>query len=334
MSALSAVLLILLGFIAGAFGTLIGAGGGFILTPLLLLLYPNDPPEVITSITLAVVFFNALSGSLAYAKMKRIDYRTGTFFAAATVPGAILGALATQLIPRDPFDGLLGVVLCLLAVYISAPRLVQRTLRQKKTPRGRLFRSFVDAYGHQFEYRVDLGLGMGVSFVIGFLSSLLGIGGGIIHVPALIQILGYPVHIATATSHFILVTTALTGTVVHITAGNFHGSVLRTLLIGTGVVLGAQVGARLALRVGGPTIIRLLALALFVVGVRLILLSLEALSGASFKLVSGVFGAGLAVLLLLAVFLGASRKVLESAHGLKQREAAAKRMSRNSHLDD
>ena len=64
--------LIPLGFVVGAYGTLIGAGGGFLLVPVLLLLYPRETPETITSISLAVVFFNALSGSIAYARMKRI----------------------------------------------------------------------------------------------------------------------------------------------------------------------------------------------------------------------------------------------------------------------
>ena len=69
--------LIALGIAVGAYGTLIGAGGGFVLMPVLLLLYPNQSADVLTSISLAVVFFNALSGSEAYALMKRIDYRSG-----------------------------------------------------------------------------------------------------------------------------------------------------------------------------------------------------------------------------------------------------------------
>jgi hypothetical protein len=79
--------LMALGFCVGAYGTLIGAGGGFVLMPLLLILYPKENPEILTSISLAVVFFNALSGSEAYGLMKRIDYRSGLMFAAATVPG-------------------------------------------------------------------------------------------------------------------------------------------------------------------------------------------------------------------------------------------------------
>ena len=79
------------GVFIGAFGTLIGAGGGFVLTPILLLVYPHDNPEIITSISLAVVFFNAFSGSAAYARMQRIDYRSGVLFALATIPGAAVG---------------------------------------------------------------------------------------------------------------------------------------------------------------------------------------------------------------------------------------------------
>ena len=76
-----------LGFFVGAYGTMIGAGGGFILVPLLLLFYPKDAPEIITSISLAVVFFNAASGSIAYARMKRIDFKSGTIFSLAAIPG-------------------------------------------------------------------------------------------------------------------------------------------------------------------------------------------------------------------------------------------------------
>src|SRR5438094_763257 len=103
--------LIPLGFAVGAYGTLIGAGGGFLLVPALLLLFPTARPTTITSISLAVVFFNAVSGSIAYARDRRIDYRTGLIFAAATVPGAVLGAIAVGYVPRALFDGLFGLLL-------------------------------------------------------------------------------------------------------------------------------------------------------------------------------------------------------------------------------
>src|SRR5207245_2044054 len=115
-------LLIPLGFVVGAFGTLIGAGGGFILVPALLLLYPTAKPSVITGISLAVVFFNAASGSIAYARERRIDWRTGLTFAAATTPGAVFGALAVSFVPRGVFDALFGLLLLGLAVVMFRPR--------------------------------------------------------------------------------------------------------------------------------------------------------------------------------------------------------------------
>ena len=88
-----AILLVLLGVVVGAFGTIVGSGGGFILTPILLLLYPHDRPATITAISLTAFFFNAASGSAAYAHQRRIDYRSGLAFAAAALPGCIAGAL-------------------------------------------------------------------------------------------------------------------------------------------------------------------------------------------------------------------------------------------------
>jgi hypothetical protein len=110
--------LIPLGFVIGAFGTLIGAGGGFVLMPVLLLLYPNESPGILTSISLAVVFFNTLSGSGAYARMRRIDYKSALLFSAATIPGAIFGALTTAFIPRRLFNGVFGLFMILVSVFL------------------------------------------------------------------------------------------------------------------------------------------------------------------------------------------------------------------------
>ena len=110
--------LVPLGFVVGCYGTLIGAGGGFLLVPVLLLYYPDESPEVITAISLAVVFFNALSGSWAYSRMKRIDYKTGLLFGVTTIPGAILGALSTTYIPRRTFDGAFGLLMIAASVFL------------------------------------------------------------------------------------------------------------------------------------------------------------------------------------------------------------------------
>ena len=86
-----ALTLVTVGALVGALGTLIGAGGGFLLVPLLLLVYHLPPPDAVGT-SLAVVFLNAVSGTLAYLRQRRVDLGLGVRFAAATLPGAIGGA--------------------------------------------------------------------------------------------------------------------------------------------------------------------------------------------------------------------------------------------------
>jgi uncharacterized protein len=269
---LDRIWLIPVGFIIGAYGTLIGAGGGFVLVPMLILLYPEESPEIITSISLAVVFFNALSGSLAYMRLKRVDYRSGILFAAATIPGAILGALTTSFIPRRLFDIFLGVLLIAASLFLMFYS-HKRNGQGNGISRGSLIRNLIEADGttHTFSYSPTLGIGL--SLVVGYVSSLLGIGGGIIHVPALVHLLNFPVHVATATSHFILAIMALTGTGVHIATGAFHHGIRRTIALSIGVLIGAQLGALLSNRVKGVWIIRGLAIALGLVGIRILILA-------------------------------------------------------------
>jgi len=261
-----------LGLGAGAFGTLIGAGGGFVLMPLLIMLYPNDSPATLTAISLAVVFFNALSGSEAYALAKRIDYRSALLFSAATLPGAVLGALNTQAVPRRTFDFVFGAAVLALAAFLAFRKAARESDVRPMT--GSATRSFTDAHGQRFTYSFNPTLGVGLSLVVGYVSSFLGIGGGIIHVPLLVYLLNFPVHVATATSHLILAFMAFTGTLTHVLSGSFATGAHRTAALAIGVVAGAQIGARLSDRIGGMAIVRLLAAGLAVLGVRILLLAL------------------------------------------------------------
>jgi len=267
-----------LGLVIGAFGTLIGAGGGFILVPILLIVYPDENTELITSISLAVVFFNALSGSFAYARMMRIDFKSGIVFAVATIPGAILGAISVAYVPRQVFDIVFGVLMIAAGAFLWLSAKEDHAHGSAKaaatnssaSTRKLTFRDFIDADGVRYQYAYNPVIGIVLSVFVGFVSSLLGVGGGFIHVPALSRLLNFPVHVATATSHFVLAVMALTGTIVHIVNGAFEHGVRRTAILAVGVLIGAQIGARLSNRIGGKSIIRGLALALVFVGLRLV----------------------------------------------------------------
>lgn len=271
------LLLVPLGVAVGAFGTIVGAGGGFILVPILLFLFPDETPEQIAAISLFVVLMNALSGSAAYARQSRIDYRSGLAFATGTLPGAVGGAIAVGYIPRHWFDGIFAGVLVALGTYLLVRRETVAIREPLRGP-GVVRRTITDSQGNTFVYAFQLWKGVALSTVVGFFSSLLGIGGGIMHVPIMTSLLHFPVHIAVATSQFVLGIMAAEGTAVHFSTGTlgWNEPLAQAALLSAGAVPGAQIGARAARRLRGTVVVRMLAVALVLVGIRL---GLKALGG-------------------------------------------------------
>lgn len=267
--------LVPLGVVLGALGTLIGAGGGFILMPVLMMLYPNVNTDTLTSMSLAVVVCNAFSGSCSYARMKRIDYKSGLLFSCATIPGAALGAWSTGYIPRHWFNGVFGVLMVIAAAYLVFRRTEVKESPDQR-PEGHVVRRVVESSGveHVFSYNPKIGLLL--SLFVGYISSVLGIGGGIVHVPILVRVLHFPVHLATATSLFILAIMALTGVIVHLVRGSFsHAYLAQTVALAIGVLIGSPIGAKLSSRVHGRWIIRVLAVALVMVGIRILIMAMH-----------------------------------------------------------
>lgn len=269
------LILLLTGFIIGSFGTLIGAGGGFLLVPLLILTKPELSAETITAISIFIVAVNAISGSIAYAKSGRIDFKAGLLFAICTVPGSILGVLSTQFIPRDLFNYSFGILLICLAIFLLFKTYQQVKPVKAAVVRGPAFREqhLTDKEGVEYDYTYNQTYGIIVSILVGYLSPLLGIGGGIIHVPAMVHWLQFPVYIATATSHFILAIMSTVSVIVHAIRGSYHDpAVIKMILwLSAGVVPGAQLGAYLSHKIKSRTIIRALAVCLALVGIRILL---------------------------------------------------------------
>lgn len=268
-------LLAALGMAVGAFGTLVGAGGGFLLVPVLLFAYPTAPPDVLTAMSLLVVCANATSGSVAYARQRRIDLISGAQFAVAGLPGSVAGVIVVGFLPRQAFDVLFALLLGGLGIYLLVPRAVA-TIREPLTGEGIVERMITDTEGHTFFYSYRRWQGLALSAGVGFVSSLLGIGGGIIHVPGMVLLLHFPVHIATATSHFVLALLAFGGTVTHFFDGSmgWNFDLARAVAMAIGAAVGAQGGARLSSRVNGPLIVRALGGALLLVALRLAIFAL------------------------------------------------------------
>jgi uncharacterized membrane protein YfcA len=261
--------LVALGFAIGTYGTIIGLGGGFVLVPVLLLIYPDYEPDEITSISLAVIFANTISGSIAYARQGRIDYATGLIFAAASAPGVVAGAFLVEFVPQRLFIFIFALLLAVLATVTIRAR-TQR-LRPPVTGRGVIRRSvIVEDRTYRYSYRIVDGVALSAG--VGVLSSLLGIGGGAIHVPAMTVWLHFPVQIAVATSQFILVFMSGGATLVHVSTGTLGGEALgKAVALGLGTVPGAQLGARISQRLRPRQILFLLGVSLIGLAARLLI---------------------------------------------------------------
>jgi len=254
---LQLAILFVAGLGIGTLGTLIGAGGGWMIVPCLLFGLGFTPQRAVGT-SLMVVFLNAFSGSIAYMIQGRILYRMGVAFAVATIPGAMIGASLVQYIGSQWFIFLFAIFLLFLAVFLLKGRTIT----------GHSFR-------HPSQEELDslsspiMLTGMFISFLVGVISSLLGIGGGIVHVPFLIVILGMEVHAATATSHFVLAVTSLVGALIFLYGG--HVDLPVAGVMGAGVLLGAQVGAVLSNRLPSDPIRKTLAFAVLIFAVGLII---------------------------------------------------------------
>ncbi|MDU2064005.1 MAG: sulfite exporter TauE/SafE family protein [Sporomusaceae bacterium] len=240
-----------LGLFIGAFGTLVGVGGGFLLVPLFIMVFHWSPAHAVGT-SLAIVFLNALSGSIAYVKQKKVYYDAAIRFSLATLPGAFLGSYLVQYFTGATFRTAFGVLLLIIAVLMF--------FRPSAKGQQPAFDAKTFTYNRVF--------GVLLSLVVGFLSSILGIGGGVIHVPAMVYLLSFPPHIATATSHFVLCISSFVGVISHFLLGNIL--LMPAATIGIGAVIGAQAGAKLSTKTKSRVIMILLAVALFGLGLRLI----------------------------------------------------------------
>jgi len=266
--------LLALGASVGAVGTIVGAGGGFILVPILLLFYPDLEAKTVSAIALTTVLANSVSGSLAYLRQHRVDLHSAAILATATIPGAVVGALIVSKVSSQSFALLFAALLfAALVMVLAGPRLRgANSSAAEAGPVGAfsIRRQFRDRLGviHTYTYRVPIAVLS--SLIAGFASSFFGVGGGFIHVPVLITFLGFPVHVATATSQSVLAVMSSGGVLSHFAAGNYGTPehAVKAIALATGALVGAQVGARIAVRLPAHVITRLLGAMLFLLAVQ------------------------------------------------------------------
>ena len=273
MEYLDWILMVLLGVFSGAYGVLVGAGGGFILSPMLLLLFGSEEPETVAGTVLAAIAINSVLVAVRYIRMRVVDYRSAILFAVAATPGAVVGAFGVSAVAPEIFSVLFGVLLLLLALQLAfRPNIVRILWRGQSRnlismPVSK--RHIVTASGQEYRYEFNEALATSFNVVLGFISSFFGIGGGFLRTPILVLAFGFPVRIAAASSVFALAIYGSAGALTHGYLG--HIELFPTLLfIGVGLAVGGQIGAMLSGRVQGVWVMRMLLVVVLLLGVRLI----------------------------------------------------------------
>lgn len=261
----------LLSVCAGAFGSLLGLGGGIIVVPALTLILGLDIRYAIGGSIVSVIATSSGAGA-TYIKEHLVNIRVGMFLELATTTGALLGAFAAGLVASRWLYLIFSGVLALTAVVMwRSPDLHPRPPRPDPlADRLRLHgRSHDGTTGQMEDYRVcRTPLGFAVSGLAGLMSGLLGIGGGVLKVPAMNVVMRLPLKSASATSNFMIGVTAAASAGVYFVRGDIDPFVAGPVALG--VLLGTQVGTRLLQRIRGRTLRVAFTAVLLVVAVQML----------------------------------------------------------------
>ncbi|MBM7599094.1 putative membrane protein YfcA [Virgibacillus halotolerans] len=258
--------LLIIGIIAGGYGTIVGAGGGFIFVPALLLLLKVEP-AVAAGSGLVIVLINSLSGVVGYTKQNKINYRVGILIGIGALPGSFLGVWLLQVYASDYFYIVFATVLMLLGIFLFAKNLpFSQRIKETENQIGATHSDLIYD-DHEDKIRIKAQWLIPLGFLMGVLSSYLGIGGGWLLVPILIYLFKMPTHFATATSIFSLCIYSSFGVISQI----FYSNIDWTLVAwgGVGIIIGSQLGVLLAQKIPGKIIMQMLSFLLIIIGFRM-----------------------------------------------------------------
>src|SRR5512135_1277857 len=264
ISAFHATILCLMGALAGTLGALLGLGGGVFLVPFLVLVM-KVPFHSAVGISLITVIATSSVVTAQRAGRHLINLRLGMLLEVATAAGGLAGGVVVWAISPALLQRLFGAVAAGAALLMLSRLDRRNVIVDPGASPGRLGgRFFEDESGGTVVYRVrQLPLALAVSFGAGSVSSLLGLGGGIIKVPVLNMWCGVPMRAAAATSAFMIGVTATAGAVIYYGRGEIVPWMAASTVLG--VLAGSRAGFALSGRARAKWLKLLLAAILLAV---------------------------------------------------------------------
>ncbi|WP_172982534.1 sulfite exporter TauE/SafE family protein [Phyllobacterium sp. SYP-B3895] len=263
------------GFLSGMFGV----GGGFLITPLLI--FYNIPPAVAVATGANQVIASSFSGALTHFKRGSLDVKLGSLLVVGGIVGSAIGIYVFVLLRQlGQLDLIVSLLYVVFLSTIGGLMLYESIKAMRRTRAGQLAtlkRPGQHNWVHKLPFKMRFRASkIYVSIIpvlvlggaIGFLSSIMGVGGGFIMVPAMIYLLKVPTNVVIGTSLYQIVFVTAFTTVMQATTNQSVDIVLAMLLMSGGVV-GAQYGTRIGQKLRGEQLRALLATLVLAVGLRL-----------------------------------------------------------------
>lgn len=230
---------------------MLGLGGGIIISPILTL--SGFLPSQVSSTSLLAVASTGASSTVSYSIKKKINYKIGIKVAASAVPFSVIGAVISSALDPDEFKLYFALLLISTSLYL----MIRKSIKEDKLDfenRGRLFSDLLLYFG---------------SSIAGLISSLFGIGGGIIFVPLLFAVKKLSMQQSVATSQLSITITSIAGILTHSVL--FEQDYVFAGAIALGALAGAQVGSFIAIKISERLLTFLFSFSLIIISVQLIL---------------------------------------------------------------
>jgi len=253
------------GFIIGILSGLFGVGGGFLLVPLLNIIF-NVPYNIAIGSSLLQMVGTSAASSLKHRGYGNIDYKLAGFAVIGSIVGVELGArllmrlknLGTITINASnisTMDFWISIIYIILLSLVGISMFLESKKAKKRAPQGGIVESVISQKIRNIKIPPIISLPTSkiesisiwtlifIGFGVGILSGLLGVGGGFIISPALIYLIGIPTSLAIGTGLFQIMFTSAYGAITHLLKGNIDFKLVACIL--TGSIIGSQLGARI-----------------------------------------------------------------------------------------
>jgi len=263
------LILLLASILIGAVGSLLGIGGGVFLIPIMTLGLGIDI-KVAAATSLVTIIVTSSASAPKYLREGMVNISLGMFLEVFTVTGAIIGAMLIVYLSQSLVEALFAIVLIYAAVYMvfgMEGRKEVHAPAQPGTSTWRFNGRYRDEHTSEtMHYGVkNLPRGALAGFVAGNLSGLIGVGGGIVKVPAMHIWMGVPMKAASATSNFMIGVTAVASALVYLANGLVAPIITAAAAIG--IFIGAVIGSRFMPRMTGKGLRTMFSVVLVIIAV-------------------------------------------------------------------